>query len=283
MSTLAPLVSSAAYGVSDFLGGVAARRNGATRVIAISYPTSVVGIGLLAPFVAGEVTARALAWGAASGAVMAFAILWFYTALAAGPISVVSPLTAVLVAGLPVPAGLAQGERPAPLAWCGIALGLAAVVLVSREPDKGSGRGMSRRTLLLTVGAGAAFAVSFVLTAEIPEGAGLTPLVAARVAATVIAFAFLLPRRSRSPVPATGLALGVPIFIGLVDVVANIAMYYTFQRGELALGSMVIALYPAFTVGMAVVLLREKVSVVQVWGLTTATMAVVLITYGGGQ
>lgn len=123
MSALTPLVSSAAYGVSDFLGGVASRRSQALAVIGVAYPTSVVVMAVLAPFFPGNVTLVGLLWGAASGAVMAFAMWWFYDALAAGPISFVSPATAVLVAALPVGIAVFQGERPAALAWLGIVVG----------------------------------------------------------------------------------------------------------------------------------------------------------------
>ena len=62
-----------------------------------------------------------------------FGIWWFYAALAAGPISVVSPLAAVVVAAIPVIAGVALGERPGVAAAAGIVLALIAVVLISRH------------------------------------------------------------------------------------------------------------------------------------------------------
>mgnify|MGYP003333687791 CR=1 FL=1 len=284
MSTLLPLVSSAAYGVSDYLGGVAARRTSALDVVAVAYPTSVVGMAILSLVLPGEVTAGALLWGAGSGAVMAFAIWWFYLALAAGPISVVSPLTAVLVAAVPVPVALLQGEAPSALAWWGIGIGVAAVLLVSWTPSGAAGR-IRPATLLLTVGAGAAFAASFVLTAQIPSGAGVAPLLAARCAATLIILAVVLvTRRDRDPDTATPRSLtdslGVPIAIGLVDVVANLAMYYTFQLGDLAVGSVVIALYPAFTVALAVLVLRERLRMWQAGGLLAAAFSVLLVHSG---
>src|SRR6185369_12003276 len=88
---------------------------------------------VLATFADGEVDRGAVVWGGLCGISQAFGIWWFYAALGSGPISVVSPLTAILVAGIPVGVGLALGERPSTLAYTGIALALIAVVLVSRE------------------------------------------------------------------------------------------------------------------------------------------------------
>lgn len=280
MSTLTPLVSSAAYGVSDYLGGVASRRTSALHVVAVAYPTSVVGMALVALLVPGDSTAAGLAWGAASGAVMAFAIWWFYLALAVGPISVVSPVTAVLVAALPVVIGVAQGEQPRGWAWAGIALGLAAVVLVSCDLS-GTQPRIQPATLVLAIAAGTAFALSFVLTAEIPTGSGMLPLVAARATATLIVFAFLITRQHQVhqtiPWPQRLRSWAIPAFIGVVDVVANVAMYLTFQFGDLALGSLVIALYPAFTVALAVLVLREHIHRIQLWGLLAAVCSVLLV------
>ncbi|EUA13832.1 hypothetical protein I553_6951 [Mycobacterium xenopi 4042] len=59
---------------------------------------------------------------------------WFYAALGSGPISVVSPLAAVLDAAIPVGIGVALGERPGHTASAGVVLAMLAVTLVSRRP-----------------------------------------------------------------------------------------------------------------------------------------------------
>jgi drug/metabolite transporter (DMT)-like permease len=119
--------------VSDFIGGVASRRVAALRVVLVSYPVAMVLLTIIAVTVGGHVSPPAVAWGSLCGISQAFGVWWFYAALGAGPISVVSPLTAVLVSAVPVAVGLALGERPSGLAVVGIALAFVAVILVSRE------------------------------------------------------------------------------------------------------------------------------------------------------
>ena len=51
-------------------------------------------------------------WGSLYGVSQAVGVHWFYAAVSAGPISVVSPLAAVLNAAVPVAVGVALGERP---------------------------------------------------------------------------------------------------------------------------------------------------------------------------
>ncbi|PRC57154.1 EamA family transporter, partial [Mycobacterium sp. ITM-2017-0098] len=74
----------------------------ALRVVIVSYPLALVLLTLLAVPFGGQISAPAVWWGLLSGVAQAFGVWWFYAALGSGPISVVSPLTAVLVAGIPV-------------------------------------------------------------------------------------------------------------------------------------------------------------------------------------
>ncbi|MWV49885.1 EamA family transporter [Rathayibacter sp. VKM Ac-2803] len=277
---LLALISAAAYGVSDFLGGLASRRVAALRVVLVSYPVSALVIAVMAPFVGGRLDPASLAWGAASGAVMAVAMWCFYSALAEGPMSVVSPVTAVMVAGVPVVVGVALGERLSPVSIVGILLAIAAIVLVSRESAAGGdGRRFTPRVARLTLAAGTCFALSFVFTDRIDGASGLWALVAARVVASCLVAVAAM--RSKESARLRGRLLVLAVGVGLLDVVANIGMLYAFRDGMLSLMSVLIALYPAVTVGLAVAVLRERVGPGQLLGMALATGAVVTIAVAG--
>lgn len=276
---LLALTSAIAYGVSDFCGGVASRRVQALRVVLVSYPVSALVIGFAALFVGGAATPASLVWGAASGVVMALAMWWFYLALAEGPMSIVSPLTAVIVAGLPVLVGIALGERPRGLAYVGIALALGAIVLVTKEASSTDGvplvRAFTPRVAWFTLGAGSCFALSFVFTNQIESGTGLWPLLVARgIASVVVVGAALVVRQAAVP---PGSTARLAVAIGLLDVVANVTMLYAFQNGLLSVVSVLIALYPAVTVGFAVVVLKERIIHFQVAGLALSLLAVAAV------
>lgn len=257
-------------------------------MVVVSYPVSLIIVALLVPLVGGTATASSLLWGALSGLAGGIAVWWFYLALAGGPMAVVSPITAVLVAGVPVGVGLASGERPELLAYAGIALALVAVVLVSREsPDAAAGDIAGGRTLRftpriawLTVGSGLTFALCFIFIDVAGEDdAGLWPLLASRAAATAIIWAVAVGSGQFSP-PRGGV-LRLAIGIAVLDVVANAALLYAFQGGLLSLVSVIAALYPAATVLLAMVMLGEKVHALQRVGMVIALAAVVLITVAG--
>jgi uncharacterized membrane protein len=120
------------YGVSDFVGGVAARRVAGLRVMLVAYPLETLILGVLAIAVGGPIQSGAVVWGCLYGIGMAFGMSAFFAALGAGPISVVSPLAAVLNAAVPIAVGVALGERPGQAASAGVVLALVAVMLVSR-------------------------------------------------------------------------------------------------------------------------------------------------------
>src|SRR3712207_4464326 len=132
---LLALAGSLAYGAADFLGGVAARGAHVLRVVVIAAPVSLLVELLVWPAIGARFASGAVAWGAASGLASAAAFALLYRTLAIGPMSVLSPVTALVSAMLPVSVGLIDGERLGGLAVAGMTLALAAVVLVSGGTD----------------------------------------------------------------------------------------------------------------------------------------------------
>ncbi|MFI6868890.1 EamA family transporter [Nocardia sp. NPDC050406] len=286
-AVLLALLASLAYGVSDFAGGVASRRVAALRVVIVSYPLSVLLVLALAPLVGGSLDTAAMMWGVAAGVTSGVAVWWFYAALAQGPMAVVSPVTAVLVAGVPVLVGLVLGERPTPPAYVGILCALVAVVLVSQEsPDDvneeitgGRPLRFSKHVALLTVGSGIAFGLTFVCLHETGSAAGLWPLVAARAAATVVVWlAAVTTGEFHAP---RGRPLRLAVYVSILDVIANVAMLYAFHGSMLSLVSVIGSLYPAATVLLAMGLLGERVGPRQQIGMVLALGAVALIAVSG--
>ncbi len=273
-------MSGIGYGVSDFVGGLASRRVAALRVVLVSYPVALVLLTGLAFVVGGHVSTPAIVWGGLCGLSQAFGVWWFYAALGAGPMSLVSPLTAILVAGVPIFAGVTLGERPGLLAYAGIALALIAVVLVSREVRDGDSTAhrFTTKVAWLTLGSGLAFGLNFVLIDQAPVEAQLWPLVFARLSASLVVLA-IAAMSSNLAVP-SGLPLKLALAAGVLDTVSNVAMLLALHSSMLSLTSVLISLYPAGTVGLALVVLKERVTRWQVAGMVLALASVGLIAAG---
>jgi len=246
-------------------------------VVLVSYPIALVLLTVVATPVGGDITKGAVLWGVLCGISQAFGVWWFYAALGAGPISVVSPLTAILVAGIPVGAGIVLGERPGVVAGVGIVLALVAVVLVSREAtdEDVTPHTFTAKVAWLTLGSGVAFGLNFVLIHQAPVEARLWPLVFARASATVVVV--IVAAVSDNLRPPTGPPLRLAVTAAMLDTAANIAALLALQASLLSLAGVLMSLYPAATVLLAIVLLRERVTRWQALGMVLALAAVAMI------
>ncbi|HWO70097.1 MAG TPA: EamA/RhaT family transporter, partial [Actinomycetota bacterium] len=138
-------VAGVAYGVADFLGGLASTTLRAERVVVVA---QVLGLAVtlgLSPAVAASPSTADLAWGAAAGVGGGVGIAALYRALAIGPMNVAAPTAAVVGSVVPVGVGLSFGERPGPVALAGVAFALLAVWLVGSAPHPDAGPGRGRR------------------------------------------------------------------------------------------------------------------------------------------
>jgi len=277
LSLLLALASSFAYGSADFLGGVAARGAHVLRVVAIAALASLLVELLLWPIFGAQFDQGAVAWGAASGVASAAAFALLYRTLAIGPMSVLSPVTAIVSAALPVGVGLIGGEQLSGLAVGGIALALVAVVVISGGPDE-RGERPSRHALLLAFGAGAAIALQLVCLDQTPGDSGIAPLIVGRAvsSATVLAAVVALHARLGDRRPSVPAAAGA----GALDSLANLSFLLAVREGELAVVAVITALYPAATVLLARALLAERIGATQLAGLGLAAVAVSLLALG---
>ncbi|MFF1351154.1 EamA family transporter [Streptomyces sp. NPDC058322] len=274
LALLLALGSSLAYGCADFLGGLGARKAHVLRTVMIAAPASLAVELLLWPVLGASFSAGALGWGAASGVVSAAAFALLYRTLAIGPMNVLSPVTALVSAALPVGVGLLQGEHLGAAGLVGLPLALFAVVLVSAGHGAGSAR-PSRTALMLALGAGAAIALQLIFLHQAPSDSGVAPLVIGRaVSSTVtLAAAGLLYRKLGSERPAYAMSAAA----GVLDSLANLMFLLAARSGDLTVVAVITALYPAGTVLLARGVLAERIHRGQLVGLGTAAVAVGLL------
>ncbi|WP_369390297.1 EamA family transporter [Streptomyces sp. CG1] len=274
IALLLALGSSLAYGCADFLGGLGARKAHVLRTVLVAAPASLAVELLLWPVLGASFDAGALAWGAASGVASAAAFALLYRTLAIGPMNVLSPVTALVSAALPVGVGLLQGERLTAAGLVGLPLALVAVVLVSAGHGAGAAR-PSRTALLLAFGAGAAIALQLVFLHQAPSGSGVAPLIIGRAvsSAVTLAAAGLLRRRLGAERPAYAMSAAA----GVLDSLANLLFLLAARSGDLTVVAVITALYPAGTVLLARGVLAERIHRGQLAGLGTAAVAVSLL------
>ncbi|WEH43162.1 DMT family transporter [Streptomyces sp. AM 2-1-1] len=274
IALLLALGSSLSYGCADFLGGLGARKAHVLRTVMIAAPASLAVELLLWPFFGASFAPVTLAWGAASGVASAAAFALLYRTLAIGPMNVLSPVTALISAMLPVGVGLLQGEHLGAAGLIGLPLALAAVVLVSAGRGAGSAR-PARAALLMAFGAGAAIALQLIFLHQAPSDSGVGPLIVGRAVSSAVTLtaAGAMYQRLGSEKPAYAMSAAA----GVLDSVANLLFLLAARGGDLAVVAVITALYPAGTVLLARTVLAERMYRTQVIGLGTAAVAVSLL------
>jgi drug/metabolite transporter (DMT)-like permease len=268
------LGSSLAYGCADFLGGLGARKAHVLRTVMIAAPASLAVELLLWPFIGASFSPGAVGWGAASGIASAVAFALLYKTLAIGPMNVLSPVTALVSAMLPVGVGIFQGEHLGLTGLIGLPLALTAAVLVSA----GGGTGVirpSRTAMLLALGAGSAIALQLIFLHQAPSDSGVAPLIIGRAVSSAVTLtaAGLMFRSLGSERPAYAMSAAA----GVLDSVANLLFLLAARSGDLAVVAVITALYPAGTVLLARGVLAERIHRGQLVGFGTAAVAVSLL------
>jgi drug/metabolite transporter (DMT)-like permease len=279
VSTALALLAAAFVGSSDFVGGFAARRVPSALVAIIGQ-----GAGFLVVLAAlivlpGVPSKEALAWGAAGGVGSGLGMVVFYRAMGRGAMAVVSSAAALAEGGLPVAVGLGLGERPALVAWLGVAAGLASVPLltwrIGGEGAAADGRPHTLRSAAIGLLAGCAFGFGLVCLARAPHDSGVWPIAATRMCTmSVVAAALAAYRGSWQVRPS---ALRLAWVGGLLQVAASVCYLLAVRQGQLVIVAVLFALYPAMTVLLSITLLREHMRPRQLAGVALALLAVALI------
>jgi drug/metabolite transporter (DMT)-like permease len=110
----------------------------------------------------------------------------------------------------------------------------------------------------LTVVPGSAMGLNLVFLHQAPHESKLWPLVFARLSATAVVFAMAaMSKNLRLP---RGKPLKLALGVALLDICANVTMLLALHTWLLSLASILISLYPAATVVLAMVVPRERVS-----------------------
>ena len=282
------------FGASDFIGGLASKRMSSLAVTFLAALGGLVVAIIGALLIPSVWSLEAIFWGAVAGIFGSTAIILLYASLAIGPMSILSPLGAFVSAVFPIAWALIAGESLGAFGFIGLAVGLVAVVLVGFVPEKTAVR-PSFKGLALAIAAGILIGAFLICIDQAPADAGLTPLisnriVSATVSGTAIAIAFWVhSRRSSRSAGQTSLAthddasprrlfdwrsgLRLALFCGLIDGTGNALLLLGIQIGDLSVMSVLTAMYPAGTIVLAAIVLKERVAPVQAVGLVLAIVA----------
>jgi drug/metabolite transporter (DMT)-like permease len=296
MVVLLGLAAAVLYGSGDFLGGMATRRAHVLTVLTLVETAGVIVAVAVAVLSGGPASLPGLAWGFSAGVIGGLGLIVFYVGLAAGPMSVVAPVSGLVATVLPVAVALAEGERPGAGVYAGATLCLVAIVLASSAGEtSGPARtgpvrtGPARtgpahpprrlgRAIAYGTASGLAFGLFFLLIRNAGQSGEVWPVAAGRIGELAIVLAAAAVLR---PGLLRGIGGSIPLVAaaaGVIDVVANLCYVAATRTGSFGLAVVLASLYPGVTVLLARVVLGERLRWIQRVGLGLAAIGILLVT-----
>lgn len=276
MGIVLALISAASWGTGDFLGGLASRKLNQFQVLLFSTSSSMLLVFLCAllwgeHFPSGFNIILAVLAGVCGAAGLAA----LYKGLSLGNAALVAPVAGVVGALIPTLVGIVIEGLPGGLQLLGFGLSIAGIWIVSRSHDGDASGG--RDGLIMALLAGFGFGGFLALVAQFEGNQVFAPLVFSKLAS--VSFAFVLLRTRRLPIPKLK-AAPVAIISGFPDAGGNIFYLFATQFTRLDIAAVLSSLYPAGTVLLSSIFLKEKLTVYQWLGVGVCLAAIMLITSG---
>jgi drug/metabolite transporter (DMT)-like permease len=263
------------YGFGDYFGGLATRKSPLLKVLPITVGTGLVSLLIAAPVIGADFSRQAVISGLFAGTCGIVGYIFVLKSLGLGPMGAVAPITALVAAIIPFSVGLIRGERLTITGSLGALLAMASIVLVSRSTIDAT-HPISKAAAIYAVLGGIGFAGFLLSVSSAPIGSMLAPVIIARSVTMVVfctAAIFTWKSIAKSPVDVKR-----AIASGALDVWGGTTFMLAAQRGQLVIISVIAALYPAITVLLARVFLKERLERHQVVGLIGAGLSIVLLT-----
>ena len=274
------LLSATTWGGSDFVGGVGARRAPALLIVASGHIVSLFLLLALCRAMGIAIPGSSfLLYAALGGFEGSLALAVFYRALAMGAMGLTAALTGLLTALVPVAFSILHDGLPTPLTAIGLAMGLAAIWLITRTSSpKGTDTAAPSTppaALVLGALAGIGFGTQLILF-KMASGGGIlwamTSARAAGVAALILVIAAVPPKAPWRGFWLTG------ILAGTLDTLGNLFYIQATRFGRLDVAAVVCSLYPGGTILLAALVLRELPTRRQMAGIAVALAAVALLS-----
>ena len=290
LTAILGLLTAITYGSADFFAAIASRKVRVVVVTAVASLSGLIVLLLLLPILGGTFSEQAIFWGLMGGFSSVIALLALYASLALGPISIISPLGALVSAIVPAAIGVALlGESFSILGWGAIALALVAVVLVGFvPPSSNAGKEVlmpKPRAIVLAVIAGAGIGIAVTSLARSPADSGIAPIIVMRTTAALLlglVVLFGVLRGKKAPAEGNTQSLSTKVWLtvaaaGVLDAGANIFFTLASRTGTLTVVGVLTALYPLGTILLARLVLKEHVANTQKVGIAISLTASLLL------
>jgi drug/metabolite transporter (DMT)-like permease len=269
------IVSAATWGAGDFLGGLATKRTSPYRVLFLGQLSGLILFFILA-LITGETypLPSDIFWAVAASLLGVAGLVFLYRALAGGQMTIAAPVSALFSALIPVAFAIITTGLPSITTLAGFILAFLAVWLISQTD--GMNLRFSISDLRLPLISGLFFGLYFIALHKATLHSFYWPVTASRMSGVLVLG--LIALLARQPAMPPRGQWGIVILSGILDVTGNGFYALAARTGRLDVAAVLGALYPASTVLLAWILLKEKISTIQMIGIFCAFAAIILFT-----
>lgn len=266
------LAAAVSWGGADFSGGIASKRSNVYGVVLIAHAVGLiftVAVALLwrDPWPG----AQSMLWGFVAGISGGVGLAALYRSLAVGTMGINAPVASVVTGTLPVAFTFVTLGLPGRAQLGGFVLALLAIWLIAL-PAGGLGR---PKGLGLAILAGCGFSGFLVCIKLAGTTTKFWPLVSARLASLLLMLVVVAwMRKDWRPQKSSWPAM---VFCGIFDSLGNFLFVYAATRGRLDVAAVLSSLYPASTLILARIFLKERIAKLQAVGIALSLAAVALI------
>jgi drug/metabolite transporter (DMT)-like permease len=265
------MAAMAAWGTSDFLGGYFTRRANAFVFTAVVNLGGLFLVGALAlashtAFPSERSAAWALAGGVSGGASLAI----FYRALSSGRMGLTAPVVAVLSAAIPTIFSMLTEGFPGRIPIVGFVFAVVGLWLITRAEDGRTPQGIGQAVL-----AGIGFAGFYLCIRQAGSGSPLWLASLTRTGGLLVTGLIVLIQGNFRDITTSGVRWGV--LTGGIDSLGTVLFVLASQTGRLDEAVVISSLYPAVTVLLARIVLKEHFTLWRFVGLLAALAAVPMI------
>jgi drug/metabolite transporter (DMT)-like permease len=292
-AAIAALLAALLWGGGDFAGGFATKRGSPLQIIAIAQGLDVLLLIATCWWQHTPLPSNtALLWGFGGGLLNGLGLICLYSALAMAEMGLAAALAGLLTAALPVVADVFLEGPPSPRQLAGFLLAAVAIWRIAAAPTDAP-PAQQRRSLILASLAGVGFGLFLICSRQASREALLWPLLLSRLAGVSVALVLLAiyrkPRQRGMHAgggelravlawqPVTAAVVWLGIIAGVLDLAGNLLYMWATEAGRMDVAAVLASLYPASTIVLALVLLRERPTRGQAIGMALAMAALLLI------
>jgi len=258
LSILYGISSVLVWGAGDFTGGLASRKTETGRVVVLSELVGLIILLVLALLTSAPFPSWShLAWAGLAGALGCAGLVMLYQSFAEGKMSIAAPVSALLSAALPIVVGIFTEGLPGWYKFLGFGFALAAIWLVSSDEHNALPTRLRLADLRLPLFSGLFFGLYFILIERSTQQTILWPMICSRSAGMMTVITFLLLFKRGPLLPPRPLWPLVSLN-AVFDIGGNALYILSAQAGRLDVAAVLGSLYPASTVLLASLLLKEK-------------------------